>query len=90
MMRYILAQKKAHGVESICATLPITPSTYCEYKSRDSDASQLPPRQQRDAVLKAEAARVWNENHEMYGVRLRCGFNSNVKASRYLAERCAR
>jgi transposase InsO family protein len=69
MVRYIDAHKDAHGVESICTALPIAPSTYYEHKSRESDPNRLPPRQQRDAVLKVEVERVWNENHQVYGAR---------------------
>jgi transposase InsO family protein len=69
MVRCIDAHKGTHGVESICTVLPIAPSTYYKHRSRESDPSRLPPRQQRDAVLKVEVARLCNENHQVYGAR---------------------
>ena len=68
-MRYIDGHKAMHGVEPICAVLPIAPSTYYEHKSREADPERLPPRLQRDLELKPEVARVWNENLQVYGAR---------------------
>ncbi len=69
MVRYLDAHKDCYGVEPICAVLPIAPSTYYEHKARELDARRLPPRLQRDALLKAEIERVWNENLRVYGAR---------------------
>ena len=69
MVGYIDAHREAYGVEPICAVLPIAPSTYYEHKAREADPSRLPPRVQRDAALKPEIKRVWDENWCVYGAR---------------------
>jgi putative transposase len=69
MVSFIDEHRGAYGVEPICAVLPIAPSTYYEYKARDRDPTRLPPRVQRDAALRGEISRVWDENFQVYGVR---------------------
>jgi transposase InsO family protein len=69
MIAFIDAHRDTYGVESICAQLPIAPSTYYEHKARQMDPSREPPRAQRDRELKADIRRVWEENFEVYGVR---------------------
>jgi putative transposase len=69
MVRFIDKHRQIHGVESICAFLPIAPSTYYEHKAREADPGRLPPRIQRDAVLRDEISRVWDENFQVYGAR---------------------
>ena len=58
-----------HGVEPICAVLPIAPSTYHSHAARRADPSLLPRRATRDAGLMPLVARVFEENFEVYGVR---------------------
>jgi len=69
MMPFIDQEREAHGVEAICAQLPIAPSTYYEQKARQADPSRLPERARRDALLRPEIERVWRENRSLYGVR---------------------
>jgi len=69
MTSFIDDQRESYGVESICAMLPIAPSTYYEQKARQADPSRWPKRTQRDAVLCAEIDRVWHENRRVYGAR---------------------
>jgi transposase InsO family protein len=69
MVSFIDAQRASYGVESICRVLPIAPSTYYEMKSRQLDPSRLPPRAQRDAVLRQDVRRVWEANRQVYGAR---------------------
>ena len=69
MVRFIDQHRHMHGVEPICASLPIAPSTYHEHKAREADPERLPPRIKRDAYLRVEILRVWNENFCVYGVR---------------------
>ena len=69
MVSFIDAHRDAYGVESICAQLPIAPSTYYEYKAREVDPGRLPPRVQRDRELSDEIQRVWDENFQVYGAR---------------------
>jgi putative transposase len=69
MTSFIDDHRSSYGVESICAMLPIAPSTYYEQKARQVDPSRLPKRTQRDAVLCKEIDRVWHENRRVYGAR---------------------
>ena len=69
MKAFIDAHRDAYGVEPICRVLPIAPSTYHEHAARQADPSRLPARAKRDAVLKVEVRRVFNENFGVYGVR---------------------
>jgi len=59
----------AYGVESICATLPIAPSTYFLHKAQQADPARRCARAQRDDELCDEIRRVWNANHQVYGAR---------------------
>jgi putative transposase len=66
-VRFIDEHKRVFGVEPICRVLsqhgaPIAPSTYYAAKSRPPSARAV-----RDQQLKAEIARVWKENYEVYG-----------------------
>ena len=69
MLSFIDAHRQEYGVEPICRVLPIAPSTYYEHAARRADPSKAPARVQRDAELRAEIDRVWNENFQVYGVR---------------------
>jgi putative transposase len=61
--------RRAYGVEPICRVLPIAPSTYHVYVARRADPSRLPGRVRRDADLKIEIRRVFEENFRVCGVR---------------------
>ena len=69
MIRYIDDHKDRYGIEPICRTLPIAPSTYYEEKARERDPDRRPVRHHRDEALKPEITRVWNENFQVYGAR---------------------
>jgi len=69
MVAFIDAHRETYGVEPICAQLPIAPSTYYEVKVRQADPTRLPRRTQRDAQLKPEIERVWQENRRVYGAK---------------------
>ena len=62
-------QREAHGVEPICRVLPIAPSTYYDHLARPADPARLSDRARRDAVLRPEIERVFEENWRVYGVR---------------------
>jgi transposase InsO family protein len=68
MVSFIDTHRDEYGVEPICAMLPIAPSTYYEHKTREADPQRLPPRARRDAELRVEIRRVWEENFRVYGV----------------------
>jgi putative transposase len=69
MIAFIDAHRDAYGVESICAQLPIAPSTYYEHKGRQIDPSRVPPRVRRDGELRGSIRRVWDDNFQVYGAR---------------------
>lgn len=69
MIAFIDAHRAVYGVEPICRMLPIAPSTYHAHVARRSDPDRLPPRVKRDARLRPEIHRVWEENFQVYGVR---------------------
>jgi|SRR5690625_315422 len=69
MVSFIDEHRSEYGVESICKQLPIAPSTYYEQKARERDPQRLPDRHQRDAVLREEVTRVWNDSRGRYGAR---------------------
>ena len=66
-MSFIDDHRQVYGVEPICAELPIAPSTYYEQKARQADPGRLPPRMQRDTVLRFDIRRVWEANFQVYG-----------------------
>ena len=69
MVSFIENQRHGHGVEPICAVLPIAPSTYYEHRTRQANPGRLPPRAKRDAFLRPEIQRVWDDNFQVYGAR---------------------
>jgi transposase InsO family protein len=69
MIAFIDDHRAVHGVEPICRQLPIAPSTYRLHAARRAAPSNAPPRIQRDARLRTEIRRVWDENFQVYGVR---------------------
>ena len=89
MVSFIDAHRGAYGVESICAQLPISPSTYYEHKARETDPGRLPPRVRRDLDLSDEIQRIWDENFQVYGARKvwRQLNRENIPAARCTVER---
>jgi len=69
MVRFIDDHRAEHGVESICARLPIAPSTYFRAKALAADPARRSLRAQRDDVLRVEIRRVWTEHFQVYGPR---------------------
>jgi hypothetical protein len=69
MVGCIDAHRNAHGVEPICAVLPIAPSTYYEHLAKRADPARLSDRARRDEALRPEILRVFEENWRVYGVR---------------------
>ena len=63
MTRYIDAHRARFGVEPICQTLQVAPSTYYAVKTRRPS-----PRRGRDAELKRDVTRVHRDNFGVYGV----------------------
>ena len=69
MIAFIDEHRAIHGVEPICRVLPIAPSTYHAHAARCADPGKLSARAQRDATLRIEIRRVYEENFRVYGVR---------------------
>jgi putative transposase len=62
MTRFIDAHRDQFGVEPICKVLEIAPSSYYAAKARPPSARAV-----RDAQLKAEIRRVYDDNFQVYG-----------------------
>ena len=69
MKAFIDEHREAYGVEPICRVLPIAPSTYRAHAACAADPDRASARAKRDAILRPEIARVWEENFRVYGVR---------------------
>lgn len=69
MASFIDEHREEYGVEPICAEIPIAPSTYYAHKGCEADPDRRSERAKRDAELKIEILRVWNENFRVYGAR---------------------
>ena len=69
MVSFIDTQRQIYGVEPICAMLPIAPSVCYEHRARQAYLKRLPKRAKRDAYLRTEIRRVWNDNFRVYGAR---------------------
>jgi putative transposase len=62
MTTYIDAQRDRYRVEPIYQVLQFAPATYYAAKGRPASARSL-----RDAALKGEITRIWNEQRRVYG-----------------------
>lgn len=62
MRAYIDAHKKRYGVEPICRTLGVAPSTYYAARARPRSARAVT-----DEVLAREITRAFNANYRVYG-----------------------
>jgi transposase InsO family protein len=69
MIAFIDDHRGEHGVEPICKVLPIAPSTYYDQLAKRADPSRLSARAIRDAELRPEIERVFDDNFRVYGVR---------------------
>mgnify|MGYP000930413494 CR=1 FL=1 len=69
MIAFIDDHRDGYGVEPICKVLPIAPSTYHDHTAKRLDPTRLSARATRDAALKVEVQRVFDENFGVYGVR---------------------
>ena len=69
MVQFIEAHRETHGVESICAMLPIAPSTYYTHRKVRNNPELRSARAKRDEALCTDIRRVWEENFRVYGPR---------------------
>ncbi|WP_454079031.1 IS3 family transposase [Escherichia coli] len=61
--------RKQYGVGPLCSELHIAPSTYYHCQQQRHHPDKRSARAQRDDWLKKEIQRVYDENHQVYGVR---------------------
>jgi putative transposase len=64
MKEFIEKESDRFGVEPICRVLEIAPSSYYAIRRRPASTRKL-----RDSDLKAQVARIHEENYSVYGVR---------------------
>ena len=69
MIQFIEDHRDDHGNEPICRGLPIAPATFYDNMAKWADPSRLSDRAKRDAELKPEIERVFEQNLKIYGVR---------------------
>ena len=69
MIAFIDDHREVYGVEPICRVLPIAASTYHDHVAKRRDPARRSARVRRDAALKVEVRRVFEENFRVYGVR---------------------
>lgn len=89
MVDFIDKHRRRFGVERICRELPISPSTYHEFKARQADPSRLPKRHRSDAELKKQILQVRADNYDVYGARKtwKALLDKSIKAARCAVER---
>lgn len=69
MVEFIDQHRQNYGVESICAQLPIAPSTYYQSLVCRDKPEKRSARARRDEKLCQEIRRVWEANYSVYGYR---------------------
>ncbi|EEQ1627816.1 TPA: IS3 family transposase [Escherichia coli] len=61
--------REQYGVGPVCSELHVAPSTYYHCQQQRHHPEKRSARAQRDDWLKKEIQRVYDENHQVYGVR---------------------
>lgn len=69
MIAFIDKNRDEFGVEPICRTLKIAPSTYHARDARRRRPERAPPRVVRDLALTPEIQRIYDQNFQVYGAR---------------------
>jgi putative transposase len=69
MKAFVDEHRNVYGVEPICKVLPIARSTYRTHAARRINPMLRSARAQHDERLICQVRRVWEENHQVYGVR---------------------
>ncbi len=69
MVTFIDDHRTLYGVKSICAVVPIAPSTYFRHRAQVTDPTQRAARAQRDDTWRVEIRRVWDAHFQVYGPR---------------------
>lgn len=86
MIAVVDEHREAYGVESICAELPIAPSTHYEHQARECEPERGPERHQHDVWLLEEIRRVYHASGRRYGARKlwRQLGREGIRVARYL------
>lgn len=66
---FIEDHREGLGVEPLCRTMQIAPSTYYEHRRRRIDPERRSEREKRDEELRPHIQRVWDANLMVYGAR---------------------
>jgi putative transposase len=66
---FIEDHREVLGVEPLCRTMQIAPSTYYEHRRRRTDPERRSEREKRDEELRPHIQRVWDANLMVYGAR---------------------
>lgn len=69
MIAFIKEHRRVCGVEPICRVLQIAPSTFYAHLAVANDPDKASNRAKRDAELRSEMKRVWEDNRSVYGAR---------------------
>ncbi|EPM9500503.1 IS3 family transposase [Escherichia coli] len=69
MMPLLDKLREQYGVRPVCSELHIAPSTYYHCQQQRHHPDKRSAHAQRDDWLKREIQRVYDENHQVYGVR---------------------
>ncbi|WP_432264227.1 IS3 family transposase [Escherichia coli] len=69
MMPLLDKLREQYGVGPVCSELHISPSTYYHCQQQRHHPDKRSARAQHDDWLKREIQRVYDENHQVYGVR---------------------
>jgi putative transposase len=69
MKAFIDEHRNVYGVEPIGKVLPMAPSTYRAHTARRINPMWRSARAQHDERWMGQVRRVWEENHQVYGVR---------------------
>nr|WP_173399897.1 IS3 family transposase [Escherichia coli] len=69
MMPLLDKLREQYGVRPVCSELHIAPSTYYHCQQQRHHPDKRSARAQRDDWLKKEILRLYDENHQVYGVR---------------------
>ena len=69
MMNFIEESRGLFGVEPICRTLQIAPSTYYDRRAIARDPDRASARAKSDAALSVKIDGAWADNRKLYGAR---------------------
>jgi len=69
MIRFIDDHREIYGVEPICRVLQIAPSTWYDHQAKRRNPALRSDRDLMDEALKPEIQRVFDKNHQLYGIR---------------------